>query len=113
MQLLWREITAMETIQLKLWNNHTTHPRGCAGRKKGTMNKIKHTWNIVHDCDGENGEPTCWSKEILHPNYGRFVWIAENTDGGFDVIVDIGTVITCKSLASAKRWVAMNISSVR
>ncbi len=74
------------------------------------MKKTKHTWNIVHDCDGENGEPTCWSKEILHPNYGRFVWISENVDGGFNVIVDAGTLKICKSLTGAKRWVSINIA---
>lgn len=37
-------------------------------------------WQIVHDCDGENGEPTCWVKEINHPDYGRFIWISENSE---------------------------------
>lgn len=70
-------------------------------------------WQIVHDCDGENGEPTCWTKEISHPDYGRFVWITENSNGKFDVEVeqegDFQRLMTCKSLTSAKRWVSMNI----
>lgn len=75
------------------------------------MNK----WQIVHDCDGENGEPTCWTKEISHPDYGRFVWITENTNGKFDVEIceKEGTfriLATCKSLASAKIWISMNIN---
>lgn len=48
------------------------------------MNK----WQILHDCDGENGEPTCWVKEVHHPDYGRFVWITKNSNGKFDVEVD-------------------------
>lgn len=70
---------------------------------------MKNTWNIVHDCDGENGEPTCWVMEINHSKYGRFVWIEENENGDFDVTVDRGTLKTCKSLTSAKRWVSTNI----
>ena len=73
------------------------------------MKQSKTYWNIVHDCDGENGEPTCWAREIFHPRYGRFAWISENSDGSFDVSVDAGTLITCKSLASAKRWVSINL----
>lgn len=70
-------------------------------------------WEIVHDCDEENGNPTCWAKEINHQDYGRFIWITENSDGKFDVEVDQGgdfrTLVTCKSLTSAKRWVSTNI----
>lgn len=32
-------------------------------------------WNIVHECDDDNGNPTQWAAEINHPDYGRFVWI--------------------------------------
>ena len=31
-------------------------------------------WNIVHECDDDNGNPTQWAAEINHPDYGRFVW---------------------------------------
>lgn len=71
---------------------------------------MKNKWNIVHDCDGENREATCWSKEINHSIYGRFAWIEENENGYFNVIVDSGLLIICKSLSSAKRWVSMNIA---
>lgn len=81
-------------------------------------------WEIVHNMDGENGEPTCWSLEINHEDYGRFVWITLNPENKYDVEiecdtgygydVEIGysgfkTLATCKSLERAKRWVAMNI----
>lgn len=73
---------------------------------------MKNTWNIVHDCDEKNGEPTCWMKEINHPKYGEFVWITENENGLYDIAVDKGefiTLITCKTLTSAKRWVTANL----
>lgn len=66
-------------------------------------------WEIIHDCDDDNGNPTCWGKEINHSKHGRFVWIEENEDGRFDVRVDRGVLVTCKTLTSAKRWVASNI----
>ena len=72
---------------------------------------MKRTWNVVHECDGEDGNPTQWSTEINHPKYGRFCWI-NDIGNGFNVEVDYGGIIElakCKSLASAKRWVAMNL----
>lgn len=71
---------------------------------------MKNTWKAVHDCDGENGEPTCWSKEINHEKYGRFAWIEENEEGKFEVSVDKGVLADCRSLASAKRWVSINLT---
>jgi len=73
---------------------------------------MKNTCNIAHDCDRENGEPTCWAREINHPKYGKFVWITENENGLYDVEVDRGefiTLVTCKTLTSAKRWVSTNL----
>lgn len=73
---------------------------------------MKNIWNIVHDCDGENGEPTCWAKEINHPKYGKFVWITENENCLYDVEVnrvEFITLVTCKTLTSAKRWVSKNL----
>ena len=75
---------------------------------------MKNKWNIVHDCDSENGEPTSWAKEINHSKYGKFVWVTENENGLYDVEVDsrdgFTTLITCKTVISAKRWVSMNIA---
>ena len=71
----------------------------------------KKQWKIVHDCDGENGEPACWTLEINHNKYGKYVWITIS-DNGYDVEIDNGgfkTLATCKSLMNAKRWVTMNL----
>ncbi len=73
---------------------------------------MKNKWTIVHDCDDDNGNPTCWSLEINHPQYGRYVWIAE-TETGYDVQIErssIETIANCKTLSSAKRWVTSNLT---
>lgn len=70
---------------------------------------MKREWNVVHDCDLEDGTPTEWSLKVED---GKFYWIAAVSDGAFDVIDhDAKTVIMegCKTLASAKRWVTMNL----
>ena len=71
-------------------------------------------WDIIHECDGEDGEPACWAKEINHPQYGKYVWISKNSDAAYDVEVmpgqDVKVLATCRSLASAKRWAAMHLS---
>lgn len=72
------------------------------------MAKTKKEWNIVHDCDAEDGTPTEWSLQVAE---GKFYWIDEVADGTFDVINhDAHTVLNnCKTLASAKRWVSINL----
>ena len=69
---------------------------------------MKREWNIVHDCDLENGTPTEWSLKVADD---KFCWIDEVSNGTFDVIgYDAHTVLAnCKTLASAKRWVTMNL----
>lgn len=70
------------------------------------MAKLK--WKVIHDCDDDEGNATCWSTEINHPRYGKYAWISDN--GTFDVEVEqSGGYVTkakCRTLTSAKRWVA-------
>lgn len=40
----------------------------------------KLNWNIVHECDDEDGSPTQWSSEINHPKYGKYCWINDMGD---------------------------------
>ena len=71
----------------------------------------KLDWKIVHECDDEDGNPTQWSTEINHSKYGKYCWINDMGDH-FNIEVDCGgftELKTCKSLPSAKRWVAMNL----
>jgi len=71
---------------------------------------MKATWRVVEECNVD-GEATCWSSEINHPRYGRYVWITLND--GYDVEVEnfgeIRVLVTCKTLASAKHWVSRYI----
>jgi hypothetical protein len=75
---------------------------------------VKNQWEIVHDSDDEDGNPTCWCKEINHKKYGKYVWISHNGTELFDVEVScssgmIESIMPCKSLTSAKRWVTINL----
>lgn len=72
---------------------------------------MKNKWEIIHESDTDSGKPTCWALEINHHKYGKYCWINDMGDY-FAVEVDCGDFIElkqCKSLASAKRWVSMNL----
>lgn len=69
----------------------------------------RNIWKVVHDADDENS--TMWSCEINHKKYGRFCWIIDNGNH-FSVEIERGGFVVlaqCKSLISAKRWVAMHL----
>lgn len=68
----------------------------------------KSKWEVIHECDDDDGNPTEWA--LTFPG-SVFYWIDLTADGTYDVIDnDCETVLAnCKSLASAKRWVAVNI----
>lgn len=68
-------------------------------------------WTVIHDCDDDDGNPTCWARRI-DGKHGRFVWITMHNNR-FDVEVmpydDVVVLKTCTSLASAKRWAASHV----
>ena len=70
-------------------------------------------WEIIHECDDEEGNPTCWALEINHSLYGKYVWISKYDDRDYIVEViprkETNELIHCKSLASAKRWISTNL----
>lgn len=76
-------------------------------------NNIKKKWNILEECNEEDGTPTCWSLEINSEKYGKYVWISINCSGEYSIEIDRGsgieTLKECKSLTSAKKWVTMNL----
>ena len=77
----------------------------------GGVKMSKLTWNIVHECDDEEGNPVQWATEINHPKYGKYCWINDMGDY-FGVEVDYGgftELFKCKSLISAKRWVTTHL----
>lgn len=72
-------------------------------------------WIPVLDCDDDEGNHTCWSAEVNHEIYGRYIWITQFA-GVYHVEYDnngiyFETLKICKTLASAKRWVSSNIRS--
>lgn len=76
-------------------------------------------WEIIHEGDTDSGKATCWALEINHPKYGKYVWITGLLDHdeetileySVDVIPDGNTrsLVTCKTLTSAKRWVSTHL----
>ena len=79
---------------------------------------MKLNWEIIHECDDDDGNPTQWALEINHPLHGKFCWISETwTKQGHYFAVEVLTdgeigricfkeLVQCKSLTSAKRWVS-------
>ena len=56
-------------------------------------------WNIVHDCDNDNGEPTQWACKLTKD--GQFVWIDKigecaygitNKASGYDYLYIAGSL---------------------
>ena len=82
------------------------------GLNEEEENVMKNEWNVVHEMDDEKGNPTCWAMQINN-GFGKFVWITLNHKNYYDVEVDrngeFKTLVTCKSMRSAKRWVTMYI----
>ena len=83
---------------------------------------MKNKWEIIHESDTDSGKPTSWALEINHEKYGKYVWITGVLDYDEETIIqyeveicygnkgnDFRTLKVCKSLASAKRWVSMNL----
>lgn len=72
-------------------------------------------WNVVHECDDDNGNPTEWSCRELESTYG-YVWIDE-LENGYGVITEehqimgYDYIFVGKSLEVAKRWVQKNLSN--
>lgn len=67
---------------------------------------MKNKWEIVHEDDDENGNPSIWSLEINHEKYGRWCWIS--AEGKVFVVSvkrgsDMIELMACKTLTSAKR----------
>lgn len=45
-------------------------------------------WNIVEDCNDDNGKPTCWACKINSLIYGKYLWITKNSNG-YDIEYNI------------------------
>lgn len=69
---------------------------------------MKNKWEVLHDCDDDNGNPTTYSLKV---GENKYYWLVLADYGMFDVIdCDNCTVLkTCKNFSSAKRWVSTNL----
>lgn len=73
---------------------------------------ILNKWEIVHDADLDDGTPTMWVITVKPENRVlRNYWICLLADETYDVIGSDGQSVlkNCKTMASAKRWVTMNL----
>ena len=74
---------------------------------------MKYNWNIVHEMDLEDGTPAGYAATTDE----WILWLTQIHDGTWDVecmrkatrvrpASPISTLVNCKTLTSAKRWVA-------
>ena len=67
----------------------------------------KYSWEPIEEMDLEDGTHTGYAAK---DNSGNYVWITQIADDTWDVEIKKGdafvTVANCKTLTSAKRWVA-------
>ena len=76
------------------------------------MAVILNKWEIVHDADLDDGTPTMWVIAVKpEDRVLRYYWICLVSDGTYDVIGSDGESVlkNCKTMASSKRWVTMNL----
>ncbi len=65
-------------------------------------------WKVVEECNDDNNNPTVWANTINNERYGEYCWI---TFDGKNYLIEVSsagdfiTLVKCRSLSSAKRWV--------
>lgn len=67
---------------------------------------------VVKESNDDNGNPTVWANTIDSEKYGKYCWITFDGKNYLVEVCSIGNFITlvkCKSLRSAKRWVTINL----
>lgn len=77
---------------------------------------MKMKWDIIHECDEEDGTPTQWAAKIDHTKYGKYCWISDmGAYYSVEVFVNecFKELVRCKSLFSAKRWVSGHLTKMR
>ena len=77
---------------------------------------MKYTWEAVLECDDDDGNHTSYAARTGIKEYPWF-WLDQNYDGSWQVetarryddgLGDMQTLMVCKTLTSAKRWVTQN-----
>lgn len=69
----------------------------------------KLNWEIIHEYNDEQGNPTQWEADVTDSKGKKFLCISHDLDGYFyvtDLRKVFNDVAKCKSLTSAKRSAA-------
>lgn len=70
-------------------------------------------WNIIHECDNDNGEPTQWVCKLTKDD--QFVWIDKIGECAYGITNKADGndyLYVASSLQYAKRWVSRNLIRV-
>lgn len=65
-------------------------------------------WEVIHECSTDDGNPTCWAKEINSAEYGDYIWITEYPKGYVVEYHEESSyieLITFRTLKDAQEWV--------
>lgn len=68
--------------------------------------KIAPIWAVIHDCDLDDGTPTEWCTTLEN----GYAWIDLFKEGFVVSSSEKSNLVVCKSLTSAKRWVAIHLA---
>lgn len=65
-------------------------------------------WEVVHECDEEDGNPTQWVAEIHSKRYGKYAWIDLLPNGDYLISASRQDKIKviARHLPKAKAWVS-------
>lgn len=75
--------------------------------------KKRLTWNVVHESDDDEGNPTLWATKIRDD--AKFVWIELTVEHAYGIThLSNGNdyLHISKSLTGAKRWVSEHLASI-
>lgn len=61
----------------------------------------KLNWHVIHECDDENDQPTCWGVDNVD---GHYMWVTIFPDGLYHVEKGFyGSIIDLKSFKTLER----------
>ena len=80
--------------------------------KKESLRYIKEglDFEVIHESDDDEGNPTLWGAEVNSHHYGKFMWIElSDVDGYYDLVYNAGgdrykTIKSFRTFNSAKKF---------
>lgn len=79
--------------------------------KKESLRSIRESldFEVVHESDDDEGNPTLWGATVNSRRYGRYLWIELSNDGQYDLLYNAGgdrysTIKSFRSFNRAKRF---------